>query len=147
MDHPPAQPSPPQGFFATHVMVDNIETTVLAVDYFANRLRGDGTQEAVGELVVVSPNEACVKKARDVQVGLCSKLFPGQPGALDSKVSLAAIVHGGLSRGMDRYFYDPSSNVELVGDVQVRAGSRAWGSRGAVSLTDDPAGRARRART
>mmetsp|Transcript_25832 Transcript_25832/g.83103 ORF Transcript_25832/g.83103 Transcript_25832/m.83103 type:complete len:468 (+) Transcript_25832:43-1446(+) len=107
-----------EGFFATHVMVDNIETTGLAVDYFADKLKCDGSSGESTGLVVVSPNEACVKKARDVQVGICSRLFPDQPGALDTKVSLAAIVHGGLSRGMDRYFYDPSSNVELVGDVQ-----------------------------
>lgn len=50
-----------EGFFPTHVMVDNLETTAAAVEYFAGRQWPD-------PVVVLAPNDMCVKKARDFQV-------------------------------------------------------------------------------
>mgnify|MGYP004098266177 CR=1 FL=1 len=63
-----------EGFFGTRVPVDSIQGTFAAVEYFRNRMSD--------RLVVVAPNETCVKKAEHMQAGLRGSGYKWRDGEL-----------------------------------------------------------------
>jgi ribose-phosphate pyrophosphokinase len=108
-----------EGFFGTRVPVDSIQGTFAAVEYFRNRMSD--------RLVVVAPNETCVKKAEHMQAGLRGSGYRWRDGSLRKmKVGLAICLVGGDVSGGSRYHYEMANadgttemdEVSLVGNVE-----------------------------
>lgn len=55
------------------------------------------------------------------QTGLQRQARKGRAARGLKSVGLAALVQGGRSRGMDRYAHKAGKEIELVGNVEVRA--------------------------
>ena len=108
-----------EGFFGTRVPVDSIQGTFAAVEYFRNRMSD--------RLVVVAPNETCVKKAEHMQAGLRGSGYKWRDGELRKmKVGLAICLVGGDVSGGSRYHYEQAKEdgtmetdaVTVVGNVE-----------------------------
>ena len=110
-----------EGFFASNVTVDNIESTVLGVEYFRERFSDTKTR-----LVVVAPTEACMKKARDFQSGLLGSGYrwnhdDGELG--EAKVGVALITSKpnmdpvAAAEAAATTGKAPAPVLDLVGDV------------------------------
>ena len=107
-----------EGFFGTRVPVDSIQGTFAAVEYFRNRLSE--------RVVVVAPNETCVKKAEHMQAGIRGSGYRWRDGSLRKmKVGVAICLVGGDVSGGSRYHYEQlhrdgtikTDEVTVVGDV------------------------------
>ncbi len=105
-----------EGFFS--IPVENIRSTRLAVEHMVK------LKPRLQNVVVVAPNEACLRLAQDFQAGL-SRLEPS------GDVGVALIIEAGPSRGADRYMHErDESRLDIVGDVMGACGARRDGARG-----------------
>ena len=107
-----------EGFFGTRVPVDTIQGTFAGVEYFRNRMSD--------KIVVVAPNETCVKKAEQFQAGLRGSGYRWRDGSLRKmKVGIAICIVGGDVSGGSRYHYElakadgtiKSDDINIVGNV------------------------------
>ena len=124
----PPPPTPPlftrQGFFS--IPVENIRSTRLAVEHMAK------LKPRMQNIVVVAPNEACLRLAQDFQEGMSR-----QTG---SDVGVAVIIEAGPSRGADRYMH---SGGGIGGGSAMSSGNAAarGGSPAPLDIVGDVAGR------
>jgi phosphoribosylpyrophosphate synthetase len=95
-----------EGFFGTRVPVDSIQGTFAGVEYFRNRISD--------RVVVVAPNETCVKKAEHMQAGLRGSGYRWRDGALRKmKVGLALCIVGSDISEESRYHFNrPSGDAK-----------------------------------
>ena len=127
-----------EGFFGTRVPVDSIQGTFAGVEYFRNRMSD--------KIVVVAPNETCVKKAEQFQAGLRGSGYRWRDGSLRKmKVGIAICILGGDVSGGSRYHYErakqdgsvKNDEINIVGNVQgldciivddmIASGGKCWG--------------------
>ena len=100
-----------EGFFGTRVPVDSIQGTFAGVEYFRDRIDD--------RVVVVAPNETCVKKAEHMQAGLRGSGYRWRDGALRKmKVGLALCIVGSEISENSRHHFNRVGRQVGLSDVK-----------------------------